>query len=404
VTIQQPTASGSSPPEQQQQQHPAHRFQSHRPAPLYSIPRYAGPVPGGTPPSDLADAVHHVYNDPRYADGDALLLRGLLCLAEGLEHRLSSAVNENNRLAELQEEQEQEEADAEADAMQDDVVYHFQEAAEQQEHEGESYDEGTVWMDVHAPGTGASPDNVGYTATTDNDETAGAEYTYTFNSYGGYSAAPSASKQPSSGAGAGAVAIASVPRPRRDTPRYSAACTGAAPSWDVLTGTEEESSSSAESAAAVVHHPQDHVMGDSEVASSPSESNVEAMDAGEEEEEEDEDEEGEEAPSDAATAGTDGAHPMDITAGYCTTNNPNAADGCEPEDMDTLFDELEELSADPQAEAAALDYAAKRASLAVPVLAGGGGTSAKLSPQHLQLAHQLVLLLRHAVRAYPPLQ
>jgi hypothetical protein len=66
-----------------------------------------------------------------------------------------------------------------------------------------------------------------------------------------------------------------------------------------------------------------------------------------------------------------------------------------------LSDSLELLAADPGAAAAAAAYRAKRKALSVPVLSGGGGSSAKLGEQHLPLAHQLSLLLRHAVRAYP---
>lgn len=63
---------------------------------------------------------------------------------------------------------------------------------------------------------------------------------------------------------------------------------------------------------------------------------------------------------------------------------------------------LDVLAADAAAEAAAANFRNKRAAVAVPILAGGGGTSAKLAPTHLLLVRQLVLLLRHAVRAYPP--
>lgn len=64
--------------------------------------------------------------------------------------------------------------------------------------------------------------------------------------------------------------------------------------------------------------------------------------------------------------------------------------------------QLEALARDPAAEAAAAAYRAKRKSLSVPVLCGGGGSSAKLGCQHALITHQLVLLLRHSVRAFPP--
>jgi hypothetical protein len=59
------------------------------------------------------------------------------------------------------------------------------------------------------------------------------------------------------------------------------------------------------------------------------------------------------------------------------------------------------LATSPAAEAAAAAYRAKKAALSVPVLEGGGGSSAKLGPAHVGVCRALVALLRHAVRAHP---
>jgi hypothetical protein len=60
---------------------------------------------------------------------------------------------------------------------------------------------------------------------------------------------------------------------------------------------------------------------------------------------------------------------------------------------------LDLLASDTAAEDAAANFRNKRLAVATPILPGGGGTSAKLSPNHLLMVRQLVLLLRHAMRA-----
>jgi hypothetical protein len=53
-----------------------------------------------SPPDYLFPAVWSVYQDRRYGDGDALLLRGMLVLAEGLEARLNKSIGaESDRKA-----------------------------------------------------------------------------------------------------------------------------------------------------------------------------------------------------------------------------------------------------------------------------------------------------------------
>lgn len=61
---------------------------------------------------------------------------------------------------------------------------------------------------------------------------------------------------------------------------------------------------------------------------------------------------------------------------------------------------LDLLASDTAAEDAAANFRNKRLGIAVPILPGGGGSSAKLSPNHLLMVRQLVLLLRHAVRVH----
>jgi len=62
---------------------------------------------------------------------------------------------------------------------------------------------------------------------------------------------------------------------------------------------------------------------------------------------------------------------------------------------------LHQLS-EEQADALARAVRAKREIASVPILPGGGGANAKLLPQHMLVVHQLVILLRQAVLAFPP--
>jgi hypothetical protein len=61
-----------------------------------------------------------------------------------------------------------------------------------------------------------------------------------------------------------------------------------------------------------------------------------------------------------------------------------------------------QLAFDESAEQMALQYRTKSELLTTPVLPQGGGCAAKLYQPHRPLMHQLVLLLRQAVRAFPP--